>query len=131
MNASTFFGLGMVAGLLLMIEGMYLRRTGGRLSAVVVVISLIEVGWLILCIYALLRIALPGWTTLIPTAYLAYFALAVWQYGRVGDLGDVKKLSDFKIPVSIAGIEILCGAGLLAMCGLAWVQFAERLAIAS
>ena len=128
MNASTYFVLGMVAGLLLMVEGMSLRRSGGRLSAVVAVITLMEIGWLILCIYALFLIELPAWTTLIPVAYLSYFLVAVWQYGRVGSLDDVTDLSDIKIPVSFASIEIYCGAGLFVLCGLAWVQFAEQLA---
>ena len=128
MNASTFFVLGMAAGLLLIFEGISLRRTGGRLSALLAITTLIEIGWLILCIYAVFRINLPGWTILIPAAYLAYFVIAAWQYGRADGLADVKDLSDIKIPLSFASIEIFCGAGLTALSGLAWVQFAERLA---
>ena len=131
MNASTYFVLGMVAGLLLVIEGMSLRRSGGRLSALVAVITLLEIGWLILCIFALFNVELPGWTGLIPAAYLGYFLMAAWQYGRVGGLDDMKDLSDIKVPVSFAAVEIYFGVGLLAMCALAWAQFAEQLASAT
>ena len=117
MNASTYFALGMVAGLLLVIEGISLRRSGGSLSALVAVITLVEFGWLILCIYVPLTIALPGWTTLIPAAYLGYFVMAAWQYGRVGGLDNVTDFSDIKIPVSFASVEIYSGVGLLVLCG--------------
>ena len=131
MNASTFFALGMVAGLLLVIEGTSLRRSGGRLTTLVGVITLLEVAWLILCIYALIAIALPAWTPLIPAAYLAYFVLAAWQYARTGDLENVEDLAEMRLPPAFARVEILTGIGLMVLSALAWVQFAEQLANAN
>ena len=131
MNASTYFVLGMVAGLFMIIEGMILRRNGGSLSTLVAVITTLEIGWLILCVYVLFSIELPGWTMLIPVAYFGYFAMAIWQYGQIGSLDDVDDLSDIKIPTSFASMEITTGVALIMLCVLAWVQFAEQLANAA
>ncbi len=128
MNTSTYFVLGMLAGLLLLIEGMSLSRSGGRLTTLVGVITLLEVGWLILCIYALFAIALPAWTPLIPAAYLAYFVLAAWQYAQTSGLENVEDLSEIRLPMAFARVEILTGIGLMVLSALAWVQFAEQLA---
>jgi hypothetical protein len=72
----------------------------------------------------------PGWTLLIPAAYFAYFIAAAWQYLPMHAPDKVRGLSDIKIPVSFASVEIIFGLGLLALNVLAWVQFAEQLASA-
>ncbi|MEM6497284.1 MAG: hypothetical protein AAF709_11205 [Pseudomonadota bacterium] len=128
MDASTFFGIGIVAGLLLIFEGMTLHRNGGRLTSLVGVLTLIEFGWLFLCLYVLFSTELPGWTALIPAAYLAYFVIAAWHFSRVANIDETTEFSDIRIPMSFATLEIYAGVGTGVLSGLAWVQFAEQLA---
>ncbi|MEM8976927.1 MAG: hypothetical protein AAGD43_33160, partial [Pseudomonadota bacterium] len=128
MDANTYFAIGIVAGLLLIFEGVSLRGNGGRLTSLIGVLTVVELGWLVLCIYVLLQTELPGWTTLIPAAYLAYFVIAAWHFSRVANFDETTEFSDIRIPMSFAMLEIYTGAGLVVLCGLAWVQFAEQLA---
>ena len=128
MDASTYFAVGMVAGLLLIFEGLVLRRNGGTLTSLVGMLTFIELGWLALCIYALFSIELPGWTSLIPAAYLSYFVIAAWQFSRTANIDETTELADIRIPMSFAKLEISAGIGIAVLSGLAWAQFAEQLA---
>lgn len=124
MDSNTFFITGLLVGISLIIEGLSLRKTEGRIDTVSTITTTFEFLWLLICIYALFAIHFPGWTILIPAAYVSYFIVAAWHFRSFGkDIETPEDIKDLQIPYHITTIEIAFGVGLVIVSGLAWLQF--------
>ena len=126
MDTNTFFITGLITGILLIVEGYSLRTSEGRINTVATFTTTLEFIWLLVCVYALFAIPFPGWTILIPAAYVSYFIVAAWHFRDFGkDLETPEDVKKLQIPYNITTIEIVFGAGLVIANGLAWVQFSS------
>ena len=131
MDSSTFFITGLLTGILLIVEGYSLRRSEGRINSVATITSTLEFFWLLVCVYALFAIRLPGWTIIIPAAYVSYFIVAAWHFRSFGkDLEKPEDVKNLQLPYHITTIEIVFGAGLVIASGLALLQFSGATASA-
>lgn len=124
MDSSTFFVTGLITGTLLIIEAYSLRANEGRINTVATITTTLEFIWLLICVYALFAIRLPGWTILIPAAYVSYFIVAAWHFRNFGkDIETPEDVKKLQIPYNLTTIEIAFGVGLLLANGLALMQF--------
>ena len=76
MESATFFITGLLTGILLIVEGYSLRNSEGRINNIATITTTLEFLWLLVCIYALFAVRFPGWTMIIPAAYVSYFIVA-------------------------------------------------------
>lgn len=124
MDTNTFFITGIITGILLIVEGYSLRNSEGRINTIATVTTTLEFIWLLVCLYALFAIPFPAWTILIPAAYVSYFIVAAWHFRNFGkDLETPEDIKSLQLPYSITTIEIIFGAGLALISGVAWMQF--------
>ena len=80
----TYYFLGAMAiGIVGMFDGWYFGKNGLRFDSVSVAISLIEFGWMILSILALVFLSFPGNTIIIPALFVVWgIATSIWIWPR-------------------------------------------------
>lgn len=125
MTAETFITFSVIVAALQLTESLNLYSGRGKLTAIAMVISMVEFIWLITCIYALFSVSFPGWTIFLPAAFVSYFVVAVWHSRHFTK--DLESLDDAKaliVPKNLVMISLAFSAAHLMVSGFAWLQYA-------
>lgn len=120
MSTSTFFTLGLIVAISLIVEALMLLKSEGRLTPPTTITTAIEFLWLLVCIYAIFSVDLSNWTFLIPASYIAYFIAATKHFHGFGkDATTMEDIKELRIPLNFLKVEMLVGVVLLVMTGIA------------
>ena len=120
MEASTFFAIGLIIAMFMIVEGLTLQKNEGRFTPLTIFTTSSEFIWVLVCVYALFAIHFPAWSIVIPAGYVAYSIVTSWHFRGMGkDMVDMDDLKELRVPTSGAKISLLAGVMLFLLNGAA------------
>lgn len=120
MTTNTFFTLGLVIAIGLIVEAFTLQKNEGRFTKLIILTSIFEFIWMVACVYALFTISFPSWSIIIPAGYMSYYAVATWHFrGITEGLESIDDLKALRAPMGMTKISLLSGVVLFILNGAA------------
>ena len=122
MDTSTFFSIGLIIAVFLIVEAFTLQKNEGRFTPLVTITTTCEFIWILVCVYALFAINFPAWGILIPAAFIAYSIVASWHFRDIGkDMASMDDIKELQVPFGFTKISLLAGVVLFILNGAALV----------
>jgi hypothetical protein len=122
MDTSTFFSIGLIIAIFLIVEAFTLQKNEGRFTPLVIITTTCEFIWILVCVYALFAINLPAWSILIPAAFIAYSIVASWHFRDIGkDIETMDDIKELQVPFGFTKISLFAGIALLLLNGAALI----------
>ncbi|PWQ96151.1 hypothetical protein [Leucothrix arctica] len=110
MSTSTFFALGLVIAIGVIIEALSLQKNEGRFTKLFIFTTIFEFVWVLVCVYALFTISFPSWSIIIPAGYISYFVVATWHTrGMTEGIESIDDLKTIQAPTGMVKISLLAG----------------------
>tara|TARA_B100000315_G_scaffold252008_2_gene287879 strand:- start:1467 stop:1850 length:384 start_codon:yes stop_codon:yes gene_type:complete len=118
----TYYFLGaMVLGLMGIFDGWYFGKNGLQFDRVAITISLIESGWIILSILALLFLSFPGNTIIIPILFIAWsIAISIWIWPSEWPHDEDGEITIVGIPIPPEYVTYSSGFGIVYFMASYW-----------
>ncbi len=118
----TYYFLGAMAiGIVGMFDGWYFGKNGLRFDSVSVAISLIESGWMILSILALVFLSFPGNTIIIPALFVVWgIATSIWIWPREWPRDEHGEVTIVGVPIPPEYVTYQAGFGIVYVMASYW-----------
>lgn len=118
----TYYFLGAMAiGVVEIFEGWYFGKNGLRLDGVSVAISLIEFGWMVLSIVALVFVSFPGNTIIIPALFVVWgIATSLWIWPREWPRDEHGEMTIVGVPIPPEYVTYQAGFGIVYSVASYW-----------